>query len=190
MRLDLILFAMLLGMCAVVGALWLIDEQPFTESTDNGVVTRTPQGHGVAHPQFQTMQSGGDGEARYKPIWWLAWAFALCQVTFFVALLAFGAQKRGSLGPLQLPLLVGWLIYAGIATGLIVAHARYAATADHALFLGFPVPTAWMMYGIWLFPAVFVVLYLATFDRFSFTQADEQRLAELAAGFKSRTPGS
>lgn len=188
MRLDLILFAALLGMCAVVGALWFVEEQPYVESTDNGVVTRTAQGHGVAHAQFKTMQSGGDGEARLKPVWWLGWAFALLQVTFFVALLAFGAMKRGSLGPLFVPLLTGWLVYAGIATGLVVAHARYTATTDHALFLGFPIPTAWMMYGIWMFPGVFVVLYLATFDRWNFTPADEERLAQLAAEFKSRTP--
>lgn len=188
MRIDLILFAVLVGMCAVVGALYAIQEQPYLETSDAGVVTITPQGHGVAHPQFKTMLSGGDGEARYKPIWWLAWAFALLQVTFFMALLALGAMKKGSLGPLSRPLLVGWLIFAGIFTGLIVAHARYTATSEHGLFLGFPVPTAWMIYGVWVFPAVFVVLYLVTFDRWGFTKDDEARLAELAAEFSARTP--
>lgn len=188
MRLDSILFAALIGLCAVVGALFIIEEQPHLETSDDGVVTITPQGHGVAHPQFKTMLSGGDGEARYVPIWWLAWAFALLQVTFFMALLALGVLKKGSLGPLLRPLLVGWLIFAGIFTGLIVAHARYVGTAEHALVFGFPAPTAWMIYGVWVFPAAFVVLYLVTFDRWGFTKADETRLAELAADFKARNP--
>ena len=185
MRLDLILFAMLLGMCAVVAALWVIDEQPYVESSDGA---RTVQGHGVPHAQFKTMLSGGDGEARLKPVWWLGWAFALLQVTFFVALLAFGVLKNGDLGPMLRPLLVSWLIYAGIFTGLIVAHARYTDATEHDLVLGFPAPTAWMMYGVWVFPVVFIVVYLVTFDRWNFSQADAERLAKLAAEFKSRTP--
>ena len=95
-------FAMVLGMCAVLGATYIVTEKPVEEvAREDGTVAQVARGHGVANPAVGTMLSGGDGAARYEDTWWLGLVFGLFQVVFFVGALAFGAFKRGGLGPLK-----------------------------------------------------------------------------------------
>ncbi len=182
MRLDLLLFAMVLGMCAVLGATYIVTEKPVEEVAQaDGTTAQVPRGHGVANPAVGTMLSGGDGAARYENTWWLGLAFGLFQVVFFVAALAFGAYKHGGLGPLKIPFIVGGALYAAVFAAMVLSHRTYTATSEHALFLGFPIPTAWMMYGVWLVPLVFMFLYLFTFDGWMYTDADREKFERMMA---------
>jgi hypothetical protein len=112
---------------------------------------------------------------------WLGWALGLLEIGLFVALLGLGARGRGGLRGLGWPLVVGGFAYAVVWSALVVSYAGYAAGSD-ALVLGFPAPTAWMLFGLWPVPLLFVVLYVAGFDRWVATRDDlaelERRLAE------------
>ena len=183
MKLPHLLFAILLAMCAVITTVMVIGESPLLEviSPETGTASQIPLGHGFTHPEFATMQRGGNGAARYERILWFGCAFGLLQILFFVCLLAFGGQRQGRLGPLKVPLMIGGIAYAATFISMVYAYQGYVHEQNHAMFLSLPVPTAWMVYGIWLVPLVFMFLYMFKFDSWILRQADIARFEEILA---------
>lgn len=180
--LDGLLFLFLLGMCVVVAAAFFVEERPYQDVTaPEGGTARVYEGHGVTHAEYETMQAGGDGAARGGTIIWVGLAFGLLQIAFFVTAIAFGGRKANRVGPLRTPIILFGLIYAAVFTAMVIAYRGYTETANPALYLNLPAPTAWMMYGVWGFPLVFMFLYLARFDDWTFTDADLERFKALVA---------
>lgn len=153
------------------------------------VQARTLLGHGVVHPDNATMQIGADGEARHDRILWVAWFFGLCQIVIFIAALSLGMRKENGLGPVRAPLLAGGAVFATIFTLLFLSYRDYMRGEETAIVLGFPAPTAWMVYGVWLFPLFFAVLYLRAFDAWYLTEADRARFDALLAKAKRSAHG-
>jgi hypothetical protein len=183
MKLPYLLFAILLAMWAVIATTFVIGETPSVEmiSEQTGEASRIQLGHGFTHPKFATMQSSGNGAARHERILWFGWAFGILQIAFFVTLVVYGGQKNGRLGPLKVPILVGGLLYAATFTAMVYAYQGYMLEQTHAMFLSLPVPTAWMIYGVWPVPLVFMFLYMFTFDAWIFREEDLTRFEEILA---------
>ncbi len=172
MKLDKILFAIVLATCAVVVALMLTPQ----------VAGQT----GVAHPSFETMRHGGDGAERHAGVLYLGWAFGMLTILSFVALIAFGARKAGGLRGLGWPLICGGTAYVGLWTWLVVAYRDYASEASPSLVAAFPLPTAIMMYALWPVPVVFSVLFVVGFNSWVYSEEDleeyQRLLAEVGKG--------
>ncbi len=183
MKLPYLLFAILLAMWVTIVATFVIGEAPSAEvvSDQTGEISRTELGHGFTHPKFATMQSGGSGAARHEPILWFGWAFGMLQIAFFMLLVAYGGQKGGRLGPLKIPILVGGILYAATFTAMVYTYQSYMLESSHRMFLSLPVPTAWMIYGVWPAPLVFMFLYMFTFDSWTFRAEDLTRFEEILA---------
>lgn len=182
MRLDLILFALLLAMCGVLGAAFLIEEVPSrTAQAENGDNEIEYLGHGYEHPRHPTMLVGGDGAARQSNIIWLGWAFGALQIIFFVVCLAMGASRMGKPGPYTVPLTIGCVLFVAVFTALVLSHREYASQTTHVLVLNQPAPTAWMVYGLWGFPLFFLFLFTLTFDKWFVTAEDLERFDEIMA---------
>ena len=64
---------------------------------------------------------------------------------------------------------------------MVVAYARSLQEPVPQLWWALPVPTAWLVYLFWPAQLVFVVLFVATFDRWYWTADDERRLREIVA---------
>lgn len=173
MKLSHILFALVIGMGLIVIAALLLEP--------------APNASGVTHPTIgKPMEAGGDGETRHEGRVLIGWAFGLLQILFFTALLALGARRGGKLGRFRMPIIIGGIAYVAVWTLLVVAYRAYMLGDNRELYLGFPAPTAFMIYGIWLVPFIFVVLYLLNFDRAYFTAEDAKRFDELLEAKKSR----
>ncbi len=146
-------------------------------------VPERPPGHGFTHPEVATMERGGEGYARAEGVLELGWAFGLAQVLFFTGLLALGARRPDGLRGLGPGLLAGGVVYAVIWTALVLTYRTYALSSDPALFLGFPMPTAIMLFALYAVPGIFMVLYVVGFERWIASPSDlaalERRLAEL-----------
>ena len=150
MKIPLVLFGLLVGMCLVVGYA-LMTEEP-------------PGAAGIAHPEYSSMLRGGDGVARHAPVFVAGWLLGLLQIFFLVGLLAFGAAKRKSFPLEERVLLGGALAYAGVFTWMVMSYSSFAASSDGTLVLAFPPPTALMLYGVGFVPLLFVGLYLSRFE--------------------------
>ena len=183
MKLHLILYALLIGLCGVLVVMFLIGEVPFTEAVAEGDddPVRTYLGHGFAHPEIPAMDVGGDGAARHEKVLWLGWVYGIIQIVFFLTLLAFGSRKNGIVGPMLKPIALGGVVYIAIFTMMFVAYRGYADEETHALFLSLPKPTAWMIYGVWFFPLCYMFLYMFNFDSWTFTEEDQVEFDRIVA---------
>jgi hypothetical protein len=173
MKLQVVLFSLVLVLGAVVGGSF------FISPPENAA--------GGTHLKFtKAMNEGGDARARHEGKLIVGWIFGLAQVALFTGLLALGARKRGQLGRFKTPIAIGGAAYAAVWTLLVVTYRSYMLGENQELYLSFPAPTAVMLYGIWLVPIFFVVVYLLYFDRVYFTKEDAERFEQILEAKRRR----
>lgn len=164
-----ILFGTLVTMCFVIGTVFLLEERPHEDVLKNGTTERVYEGHGIPHPEFEHMLQGGDGVTRHENLLWLGWVFAVLQMTFLTACLSLAMVRPGGAGPAKVPLLAAGLVGACILTFLFLSYREHLAGEETRFFLGFPAPAAWLVFGVWGFPLLFALIYVAVFDRWYLT---------------------
>jgi hypothetical protein len=134
---------------------------------------------GAAHPEFPGMQVGGDGAARLEYIGTLGFVFQCLLLTQIVLLSMLGVSERyrtiefrcymgGSLGIMWI---VAWQMYSG--------HLEYLETGNTGYFMGFPVATAWQMYGTWLSGIPLILIYSLGYRKYIYTPEDEEKFNQL-----------
>jgi hypothetical protein len=62
---------------------------------------------------------------------------------------------------------------------MLVSYESYIGDTAVPLYGGFPAPTAWMLYALWPAPLLFVVFYVAAFNRWTFRPEDERAFEEI-----------
>ncbi|MCP5114367.1 MAG: hypothetical protein GY953_26355 [bacterium] len=139
------------------------------------------------HPKFSTMQQGGDGADRHGHVFWIGAAMGVLMVVFPVACLALGMSRGGKAGPAWWPLLLGATMFALIFAAIFVSYREYMFAGSGSLVWGLPVPSAWVVYGVWAFPLFFVVVFLFYFDRWFVRPADLERLRQFVAEERKKT---
>jgi len=166
MRIPVVVLTILVALCGVVLSLWFVPEPAASR--------------GVDHPDLSTMQQGGSTE-RHRPVLVHGWLYGALSIALFVGLIALGLRRRGRLPRGGAAALVaGFVLVLFVFTLLLLSYAGYAAPgAERPLFGSFPVPTAWMLYGIWTLPAVFCLLYMAKFDQWVMSDRDVEEFDRL-----------
>lgn len=165
-RLPIVLFALLLGLCGVVT--WLAFQEPAANQV------------GLAHPDQPAMALGADGAARHQGLLGLGFVFAALIVVFFVALLFFGLARPREPVRGKVLISVAGALFLGAFVALFVSYSSYMESPDpQKLVLGFPPPTAWMLFGVWGIPLVFISFYVARFNEWVFGAADAKEWEEL-----------
>ena len=110
---------------------------------------------------------------------WLGYSMGLAILAVMAALVWLGVGKRGQLGALGRWLGIGFVCLGLIFTALVASYARYGAGDQNSFFGGLPAPTAWMLYGLWLFPMLMILVCSFHFDRWYFTEDDERAIDDL-----------
>ena len=135
--------------------------------------------HGQPHAQHEDMNQGGEGDRHANGhTLWLGEVWGGLQIILFVALLSFG-MRRNFKQCLALSL-VG-LAYLGIFVCMCLAYRHSIGPGAGnlpGLFLGLPVPTAWMIYGLGGIPLVFAILYSLNFDRWVLIPEDHREFLD------------
>ena len=188
LRLPLFLFGLLLALCVVLVLAFVIEEAPFKEvpSATGGGVERLYNGHGTAHGRFPSMDHGGAGAERHRPIWWLAWSFGLLQIALIVGCLALGVKQTG---PVRALLAACGIVFALIFTMMMVTYLGYLDEVTHPLFFSLPAPTAWFFYGFWPAEFLVVMLFVLVFSRSIVTREDMERFRKVVAASRRRHAG-
>jgi hypothetical protein len=75
--------------------------------------------------------------------------------------------------------MLGFILYAGIFLIGIFDFRSYLINDSFTTFLGFPTPTAWMLFGIYLFPFYFTLFYIVKFKFWILSSDSEKRFKEL-----------
>ena len=185
MKLPVVLFGLLVALCVVTNLAFLTEEVPFNDRPEpNGGLERIYNGHGITHPRFPSMNHGGDGPARHRPMLWLGWTFGLLQLAIIVGCLMLGVKRTG---PVRLWLGGSGVVLGGLFTMMVVTYSGSLADQTPELFLSLPAPTAWFLYGFWPAEFLVVVLYVVLFSRSIATPDDLQRFREIVAARRAET---
>ena len=153
-----------------------------------------PHGHGFAHSRFEAMDQGGDGFHRHQSFLITGWAFGSVLIALFVSLLAWATVRRpidagtasSDTDPFEKldlhfwSFLFGGLIYEGVFAMMCLAYWN-SLTGPDVVFVGpFPAGVSWLLFGIWMVPAYFIVLYVVFFNRWIMPPESMRRFKELA----------
>jgi len=74
---------------------------------------------------------------------------------------------------------IGLIIYLGIFILGMHDYLVYINSRSPAIFLGFPTPTVWMLFGIYLFPLYFTIFYIIKFRYWVLNPESERQFKEL-----------
>ena len=173
MRLPWFLFASSVALLLIMGASFLL----------------SPSARPAAQPHavYTSLESTDRGS---QETLWLGYFMGLAILAVTAALVLLGVSKKGRGGALGRSLLAGFVCLGLIFTGLVVSYARYAAGNQDSFFGGLPAPTAWMIYGVWLFPMLMILVCSFHFDRWYFSEEDQRSIAELLRSKRAREEGS
>ena len=131
------------------------------------------------HPEAPSLLQSTGGLADQPEALWLGYAVGLLVLAVMAVCVWIGLRKKETGTPLTRWMMIGFAGYALVFTGLTLTYARYTGAPETPFFGGFPLPTAWMIYGMWFFPLILVGLYMLLFDRWVLTEADQTRFREL-----------
>ena len=166
-RLISLIFAICIAMALLLLAI-LFADQP-------------PGAGGTPHPTIAGMLVGGDGLGRLATIGTYAFMFQGFLLLLICCLCALGVSAKyrsttfyGYLAACYgFMFLVWWQMYFG--------HQEYLITGQTSYFLGFPVATAWQMYGTWLCAIPLICIYVFGFDKYIYTEQDDAQFKALLA---------
>jgi hypothetical protein len=132
---------------------------------------------GGPHPSHAEMKQGGTPE-RHQGKLLLGWIYGAAQIGLFMVAIGISIpQGRPGRGWLA----AGTLIYFAVFSAMMLAYAQ-----DHEgvpFILGFPLPTAVLVFGMWPASALFSVLYATHFRAWIYSEADAKRFAEIKAQY-------
>jgi hypothetical protein len=156
------------ALLVVVMMLWIVEE---------------PSGStGIVHPDFGAMQRSGPDITFSQSIQWMAISFGCLIALILITCVILGFLRQDRLAPDRKPLLWIGAGYILIYAGMVIAYLDYSGSDSPIYFLGFPLPTAWMIYLFWLFPAAFSIYYVWKFDRWVFKPTSMEEFRSLVKG--------
>lgn len=141
-----------------------------------------PGARGVDDAQYVTLLDGGLGADRHQRMLPAGWLFGELILAAGAVLLAWGYRRNGRLGRIGWALLAVFILQAACLAVVMVAYATTMGDPSPPLWGALPVPSAWLVYLFWPGQFAFVILYVATFDRWFWTAADETRFQEILRG--------
>jgi len=148
--------------------------------------TVPPSASGKPHPDIYGMQIGGNGSARISGL--EAASFIVFAATFllFISLVISGVSKRNRTGRFWI-----WMIIITLATLFVWyqvfdSYMTYLSSGELRYILGFPEPTAWMIYGLWGGGALFTFVYVIEFRKIIYTKEDEETLRNIVEEFEEK----
>lgn len=141
---------------------------------------------GQPHDVYKTMLRGGESMSTSSVTNVLAYLFGLMATGTLCLFLIVGAIRKGRLDGIRPWLILASLVYLIVFTLTYLSDVHYVASEHSRFFLGWPVPTAWMIYAMWSAPLLFMFIYVFKFRDWILTEEDESRFSELVNARKAK----
>ena len=135
---------------------------------------------GAPHAEHAEMKQGGDPE-RHDGGLLLGWIYGVAQIGLFMVTIGISIPKNR---PGQWWLSVCSVLYLAVFSAMMLVYAQERANAPSVL--GFPLPTAMLVFGMWPASALFVVLYSTHFRKWVYSTADAKRFEEIKTKYSGR----
>ena len=157
-----------------------------------GIAWVIPAADGVGghpHDVHMSMRQAGSGPDRHEGLLGVGWAFGMLSIFIFVLLIGFGCRRGDGFRGLARPLVAAFCVYVGVFTWMMVAYADYMVAPGGPLILGFPLPSAIMLYLLYPVTAILNLYFVVGYRRWVLTGDDEARYVELVERHKARAAG-
>jgi len=142
-----------------------------------GLVAGVGRETALPHPGFTPMQRGIDGGTLGAPTW-TGYATGLCIIGMMWVAIQVGFPGRRWM-QLVVDLWTLWYVLAFVA--LMRTYAAYEGGRT-TIAAGFPVPSAWLVYGIGLSPWILLLLITYRFRRVYFGPDEQARFDRILSG--------
>ena len=139
-----------------------------------GMTDSVPNAGGQPHAAYPGMIVGADGAARLAQIGVLAFLFNSLLLTLVVCLCILGVSERRRSPKFLAGMGVSFMFMQAIWLMMFSSHQEFLQTSDTGYFMGFPVPTAWQVYGTWVGAIPLILMYSCGFRKFIYTHDDEE----------------
>lgn len=147
-----------------------------------------PGATGTLHPEFKTMLKSGNYTGGSSAIQWLSYLFGLGIIGIFAFCVFIGSRKKDKKiqSKIYRVLFIGFSAYILTFSLMVFSYWNYQETNSTNYFGGFPLPTAWMLYGMWFVPAIITSVYIFKFDDWVLTREEEKQFHEIVAARRKR----
>ena len=116
------------------------------------------------NPEFKGMYVSKANIDQEPHTRWLGYLFGLGIISLLTSLLVMGNRKNGKPTGIIKWIGITMVIYAMAYSGMVISHWQYAANDGGSFFQFMPVPTAWMIMGIWFIPLILTLVYIVKFE--------------------------
>ena len=140
---------------------------------------------GKQHPEYGTMLQSVNSQFSSDTVKYLGYGFGLCIIGIFTLCLILGAKKANQKGFKTREIFIGMGLYLATFTALVLSSWKYDML-EAPIIGGLPLPTAWMLYGIWFVPIVLIILYVWGFERFVISPEEEAAFQKIVENRAAR----
>ncbi len=144
----------------------------------------------TAHPQYPTLLQGDPGAAGHERMLPAVWVCGVLMLAFAAALMAWSFRRHDRSGWPAWALAACFVVQAGLFSAAMLAYVRFMRDPSPQLWGALPLPTAWLVYAFWPAQLVFVVLFVATFDRWFWTPLDEATFRRIVSARRGDRNGT
>lgn len=132
-----------------------------------------------AHPTIAGMSVGSGQESVSATVSLLAYTLQNVVIVLSLTLLAMGVSPRYRTVRFYRSLVLIGGVMVAVWAAIYWGNQDFYLTGETAYVLGFPVASAWMIYGVWGSSALLTVFYVIGFKRFIYTDADRKAFEAL-----------
>ena len=143
---------------------------------------------GQPHGEIAGMMVGGDGLARLATIGDAPYWFQMVMNLLIPALLYIGVPQHRRSGAFVAGLVACATVTIFVWHMLYSSYMDFLITGETAIAFGFPEPTNWKIWGIWLSMMTYNVLYVVAFRRFFLHPDDEAAFEKLVQELRNSEP--
>lgn len=144
------------------------------------IVDPVPEVAAKVHPTYKSMLQSSNSQASSPAVKYLGFAFGLAIIGIFGASFYWGSRRAKDSGFRHRDLMIGMILYLITYSGLVFSSWKYDQM-EAPLWGDLPIPTAWMLYGIWFMPVFFIVLYVYGFKDHVLSPEDEASFHKILA---------
>ena len=140
-----------------------------------------------AHPIFAGMQAAGDGQERLAAIGVYAYVMQALVLVLVIVLLSMGVARSRRTGVYWSIMGVIVIAMLGVWAMINVSHRAFLDSSETGYFLGFPIATAWMIYGVFFAGALLVLFYVVKFRRYFYSEDDDAEFEKLLLDLRQQS---
>lgn len=125
-----------------------------------------PYATGLPHPEFGTnilIAPNNIDQASHTR--WMGYLYGLGILGIFWSFLTIGTRKKGKKTIMVKWISICFVIYVFVYTMMTISHWSYTDNNGSDFIFSMPLPTAWMIYGMWFVPMIITIAFVVFFER-------------------------